>query len=425
MFQLASAGWLHRSSGARAAPSGGRPGRLVIVYTPHGVPPEYFWPELPLGAEVGKRGAPLSPILEPLAPYRDRMVLLRGLNMYGAGNHEAMASLLTNGGRLSIDQEIALRLGLQTPWPSLQLGVIPDERRRFTERGKWVFSPEPLAHRPDPVAAYDALFGAASHPARDRGRRRVAAFVQARLEQRRAWARGRPDAAEIDRGLTAHEASLARVPGVHGASGSNPHCANAPRVASVEALRHEGVDPWDHAAFARIFDAQLDLAVAALRCDATRIVTLQSMSIYANVPFSFIGVGRGHHDVTHSDVGTTGRTQHADCQRWYATRVLRLLDGLSVPDPLDPAHTLLDNTTVLWCSEISDGQAHNCESNPFVLFGGGAGLLKGGLYMDFGGRSHGALLVTLARLMGVYLPQVGTERDPEGADGPLLSVLTT
>lgn len=425
MFQIASAGWLQASAGVSAAPSEGRPRRLVIVYTPHGVPPEYFWPALPLGEAVGSPGAPLSPILAPLAPFRDRMVLLRGLDMYGAGNHEAMASLLTNGGKLSIDQEIAGRLVGTTPWPSLQLGVIPDERRRFTERGQWVFSPEPLAHRPDPVAAFDALFGATAHPARDRSRRRVAAFVNARLEARRAWARGRPDAPAIEDGLTAHEASLARVPGVRGSVAASPRCADVPRIASVEALRQGGIDPWDHASFAQLFDAQLDLAVAALRCDATRIITLQSMSIYANVPFSFIGVARGHHDVTHSDVGTTGRTQHADCQRWYATRLVRLLEGLSVPDPLDPAHTLLDNTTLLWCSEISDGQEHNCQSNPFVLFGGGAGLLKGGLYLDFGGRSHGALLVTLARLMGVVLPQVGTERDPEGADGPLLEVLAT
>jgi Cytochrome C oxidase, cbb3-type, subunit III/Protein of unknown function (DUF1587) len=62
--------------------------------------------------------------------------------------------------------------------------------------------------------------------------------------------------------------------------------------------------------------------------------------------------------------------------------------------------TMLDNSIVLLCSEISDGNTHSHDDMPFILGGEGGGALRTGRLFDFGGRRHSDLLGTIAHAMG-------------------------
>jgi hypothetical protein len=222
--------------------------------------------------------------------------------------------------------------------------------------------------------------------------------VELEALQKRAGA-----AAKVDK----HLAAVSAVAGASGGAPSAPviSCTTQPVLPSVDKVRGKNV--WAAEAFPDVLAAQMDVAAFALRCGLTRVVSMQCGYANYQVPFSWIGIGDGHHNVSHSSTGSPGRALHARCQEWFATQWAKLLDQLEVPDPEDPGHTILDNTVVLWTSEIADGQLHNCEGVPTVLFGGGGGALKGGQVVDLGGRSHAALLLTLCEAMGVSGVDVG------------------
>jgi len=109
-----------------------------------------------------------------------------------------------------------------------------------------------------------------------------------------------------------------------------------------------------------------------------------------------------------------------------SSRFLTLVQKLDVPDPLSPGQTILDNTVILWTSEVDGGDAHTVQSIPTVLMGNLGGALKTGQFLSYGppggiasipgslngmGRNMGDLFATLSTAMGVpatsYGPRMG------------------
>jgi len=94
-----------------------------------------------------------------------------------------------------------------------------------------------------------------------------------------------------------------------------------------------------------------------------------------------------------------------------------------VPDPLVPGKTVLDNTVILWTSEVDGGDAHTVQSIPVILIGDLGGALKAGQFVSYGppggidtstvntlsavGRNMGDLFSTLSTAMGVPISSFG------------------
>jgi hypothetical protein len=266
----------------------------------------------------------------------------------------------------------------------------------------------PVQANPDPAAALDALVGglpagggttpppAPTGPTRAELRRRALSVADAELEALRTRVAGAPPEAKVLAHRRALAPLLAAPSGGGGAAPAMPlaGCTTRPTLPSVEKVRGKNV--WAHENFADVMDAQLDVASFALRCGLTRVVTIQAGYVNHGVPFTWLGIGAGHHGLSHGV-----RREHAQCQQWFAQKLAVLLDRLATPDPEDPGRTLLDNTTVLWCTEIADGQAHNCQSVPMVLAGGGSGVLKPGRFVQVSGVSHATVLAAMAEAMGL------------------------
>ena len=147
--------------------------------------------------------------------------------------------------------------------------------------------------------------------------------------------------------------------------------------ASVEklrpALQGNAKDAYKHALFSDIFDAQVDIMARALVSGLTRVATLQAGSADGN---AIVPVDRGypHHNTSHGN-----QTIFSQCQRWYMTKLERLLAALDVPDPLDPGgKTVLYNTAMVVMAECLP-VSHGSESVPTFVVGNAGGRCGRGL----------------------------------------------
>jgi hypothetical protein len=181
-------------------------------------------------------------------------------------------------------------------------------------------------------------------------------------------------------------------------------------------------DPLANAHYPEMVRLQTDIAILALRCDLTRVVSLQySYSVSGRV-FNWLGYDppkdtRGstdHHDHSHDwDLNDVSKSYLSDIDRWYGEQVAYLVSSLdAVPDG---EATLLDNTCVVWGNEIARG-GHSLDDMPFLIAGGAAHGMPQGKNFDFRGSKsmHNRLLVSLGRGMGLSLDKFGTSDEGSG-----------
>jgi hypothetical protein len=163
---------------------------------------------------------------------------------------------------------------------------------------------------------------------------------------------------------------------------------------------------------------QMDLAVAALACDQTRILTFQWSYSESEHLFQFLGTSGNHHAISH-DFATSGANFDAynKIQTWYAQQFAYLLAKME--SYKEGARSLLDNSVVLWATEIGESTQHDLTMMPYVLAGSAGGKLRAGRFLDYGNtrRDNNQMLVSIGRAMGA--DDLMTFGDPSGATGPL------
>lgn len=382
--------------------------RLVVFFSPNGTIHEHWRPSGGGTAFDFKPGS----ILEPLATRKSDLIVCDGIDYVGVANHEqGMANMLTGGGGagtlgagMSVDQFVASKIGTDSRFPSLELGVQTSAwggnvQTRMSYGGPGVFVP------PDdsPKSVFDRLFGGATGGASGMDklkarRQSVLDVVKGDLADLQSRV-GAAEKAKLDAHLDAiHKAELSSM----GLMGCTPPVMGAP------------LDPYDNDSFPAISKAQIDLLVLALACGATKVASLQMSHTVGPPVFSWAGCGDGHHSLSHSDDSSTkGVADFVAAERWVATQFMYLLDTLAAT--ADPAGgTMLDSTLVVWCKELGDGRLHDCVSVPWVLAGGG--VFTPGRYLDFKGAPHQKLLVSICHAMGLTNPTFG---DPSHGTGPL------
>ncbi|HEX3695353.1 MAG TPA: DUF1552 domain-containing protein [Polyangia bacterium] len=414
-----------------------RPRRLMIVYIPHGMPDEHFTPTGSDG-NLNLGPSPIS-VLSPLEPYKSYVTSVQGLTMNaGATNHAAIRAVLTGfpegAGSDSIDALIAAKLGLS----AYAMGTVPYSAGGgfysddfLLKQGTWV-RPEP-----DPGKSATALFGVAAgseiSPAPSPAAASEAAF---RAEMLTLTEGEIASAQKLLSGLTSEQNKLQihldavrslRAMGPGAAGGIRMlTCMGRPNLPLVDAI--VGKDPLDPANLAGVLDANLEVAAAALACGAASVISLQNMYTNAGIAMNFAGgpgIAKAHHDPISHSWDDTGRAEFATCQRWfYQHLVTSLVKTLAeTPDAADttaPGRTVLDNTLIMVCSEISDGAEHNSDASPvyvdskpidtslpFVLIGGASGYLKTGGRIVNAKTVHTDLLASLAEAMGAPLSTIG------------------
>src|SRR5215472_5488982 len=159
--------------------------RFQAFYVPNGMAMEYWTPKAE-GSDFE-----LSPILEPLAPFRDQMLVLSGLkaswNYIHAGASGSFLTGTTRGGRneieiiadVSVDQLLARRFAKETQVASLELAMDPPANAGactgnlscvYTHTLSWRSPTQPLPMEWNPRAVFEKLFGdsgSTEHAARE------------------------------------------------------------------------------------------------------------------------------------------------------------------------------------------------------------------------------------------------------------------
>lgn len=415
------------SRNARAATF---PKRLLIIYTPNG-----NW-ELPSGMDFA------GSILEPLEPFKQKLLLLRGLDMSihnqgpGEPHQQGMAWLtgrpLNNGGQvggdgslagwaqsISVDQAIAKPLWETSPTPrrSLHFGV-----QTLNYGGKEVRTvisygggDDPVSNEDDPWNMYQTVFSELGADPTGQNelrlkRRAVLDAVDGQLDGL-APKLGLSDRQKLEQHLDAVrtlETQLDNPGTVLGGS------CQIPEVGSPVPL---GL-PANYPAIGKL---QMDMLSMAFACDITRVATLQWSASTNNRPYPFLqyngaSITEDEHILGHeADSNATAWGKLRVIRRWYAEQLAYLLGKLDSVQ--EGEGTMLDNTIVMLGSELSKSNAHSHMDVPFILAGGG-GVLEMGRNLDYSGADvpHNNLLVALMNAMDVPTTTFG---DPAYCNRPL------
>jgi hypothetical protein len=405
----------------------GRPARLMVLYHPDGVPPEHYTP-LGRGGDFDLQVG--EAVLGPFDAYKASLNVLLGLQIGGGEeNHEAISQLLLPGretGR-SFEQVIARALDTR----ALLLGAVPlksvGEQFNAGAKNALFRDADWIRTEVNPVRAAASLFGKrAAVPSEAQFRQQVLALGERELEaMHKELSRLSSERSKLSihlESIRQHKASVARPPQPMAAQGCA--AADMPALDALRALTHDGADTdffHTEANMPLIYPAQLEVAAQALLCGSARVVGLQVAYGVSEAPWSFLpGFAQSdqlHGTLSHGDGSKPEiRARFAKAKRWLMQgleeKVLRVLNQ---PDPLDPAHSVLDNTLILVCSELADGAMHNTNTKPMYIdngrtmiqtqlpmftLGGGAGALALGGVQEFGNRPHTDLLMTLCELFG-------------------------
>jgi len=413
--------WME-SLALKAAVSNKPPVRMATLYFSNGVEPIHWW------AKGSGASMEIGPALEPMARHKGDFTFIRGLY-----HQQALASTSPHLGRMpnllsgasvsldpndlrvgtSFDQVLSQRIGAATPVPSLALGVEPNELR--LEDGvsmiygsciSWATPTRPASKEIYPSRTFDLLVGDGSGRKVDRSI--LDAVLKETKELQPKISRG--DRTKLDEYLTSIrdiENRIDRASREERIEGWRPTLAkpNMPRPADE---LPQNVP--DH------MKLMLDLIVLAFQMDKTRVVTCMLNNDLSQMNFGFLkGVqGALHLDLTHNGKAPAAEAMYLRTNQFHLEQFAYLVDRMKKID--EGGSTLLDNSMLVACSNLFDGDTHGADQLPILLAGKGGGSLKPGQNIDLLGdgkskdddnRRACSLYLSLMDRMGVQLERFG------------------
>jgi hypothetical protein len=415
-----------------AGPMGdGWPKRLIVVVSPNGVLPQTWFP-LGTGTDYS-----LPESTQPLDPYKQDLIFLKGVNIQSfnddgaAGNiqggynaHYAGPALLSGatyqpvGDKnvptvITLDHYIANAIAAQAALPFRTL-TLAGWYAGYDLHSYISFSEPTVPSVPEgsPYKLFETLFASGMLDALDlkdlRARRAsILDFVGKDLE-RFGGRLGTDDRIKVEAHLAAIRAIEQQNSGDSGAS-----CMPPNMVADLDPGK------WENAP--DLFRMQMDMMVAALACDQTRVITFHMDSQGDGGRWSWMGPefqepgdtypDRSHHDVTHHENDDDAHRQRKTlAEQWYMQQLAYLIGRLkAVPEGTG---SLLDHTAVMYINQMGSGSGHHTNSNPIVIAGSCGGYLKTGQSRDYTLKPipHNGVLVALANAMGVPTETYGDPR---------------
>jgi len=364
--------------------------RLSIVYAPNGMNMKDWTPE-----GTGK-SFNLSPILQPLAPYREQMLVLSGLDnnqgdpLPGEGEsapHERAGGVFLTGVHplregvtgISIDQIIAKELGKHTQLASMELGLHTADAVGSCEKGwscayistlSWrtPTTPLPIEYRPREV--FERLFGDSTDPT----------IRLARIQKEKSILDSVTDAtSKMLHKVGAHD-RVRLTEYLDGMREVERRIQMAEQQSGKELPSMEpptGVPPD----FADHLKLMFDLQVLAFQTDTTRMITLMTGPEQSNRTYPEIGVPDVHHSLSHHQGDPVNLRKLSRINLYHSELLAYYLDKLKSTPDVDG--TLLDNMMVLYGGSISDGNDHLLQNLPILLIGGGSGHINGGQHLRY------------------------------------------
>lgn len=395
--------------------------RLGVVYVPHGAVMSDWTP-----AQEGA-GFEFTPILEPLAPFRNRLIVLSNLDhapaaqMPGdpAGGHGRITGAFLTGvhakptegadfeAGISIDQIAAAQLRQQTQLASLEVGIGLPEFGGACDAGfscayistlSWRTPTTPLPMESNPRAIFERLFGDGTSTDPNARRERIAkdrSLLDAVTEKvsRLRNGLGSADRAKLADYLAAVRDIERRIQRAE---------IEVDRELPVVA-RPQGAAP---ASFEEYVKLMFDLQVMAYQADLTRIITFLMTPELTAQTYPEIGVPEPHHALSHHENRPASLAKLTKVGNYHASLFAYYLDKLRATPEGDGS--LLDQVMILYGSGMSNSNLHNIQKLPILLAGGGAGQLRGNRHVSYADETPLTnLYLTLLGKLGVPVERIG------------------
>jgi len=369
--------------------------RLGIIYVPNGVFMDNWTPP-----EAGNDFS-LPSSMAPLKSFQDQMLVLTGLSNKmgdawpgeGAGDHARAAGAYLTGvhpkktegadlrAGLSMDQIIAKQLGQHTQLTSLELSLESRENVGACDPGYacayantlcWSSATSPLPMENNPRVVFERLFGGneSTDPEAWRARREEDSSILDAVGDKIAKLQGdlgHRDQLKLEEYLDAIRNAERRI-----------QMAEAQSERELPVIEQPAGVPGTFQEHAKIM---FDLQLLSYQADLTRVITFMVGHETSQQAYPEIGVPDAHHPLSHHG-GNAEKIEklirvngyHTEMFAYYLDRMKNTPDGDG---------SLLDNSTILYGSGMSDGNGHNHHNLPTLIVGGGTGSIKGNRHLVY------------------------------------------
>jgi hypothetical protein len=404
------------------------PQRLGFVYIPNGFAITQsaginYWRPKGEGANFE-----LSPILSPLGKFRDQMTVVSGLAQKqafslgdGNGDHVRSTATWLNGvhpkftqgsdvrAGLTADQIAALKLGQETPLPSLELGIDVNFLVGNCENGysciylnslAWRTPTSPLPTETNPRAVFERLFGDGGSPAQRRTQMRDEKSILDAVTQsmndlvRRLGPSDRARAEEYFDSVREVEKRIQKTES---------------RSAELESIPGLELPP---AAVPEVYGDHVklmfDLQWLAFQADKTRVFSFMYGRENSSRQYPEIGFFDSHHQVSHHGDNPETLAKYAKLNAYHASLFAYFLDKMKNTPEGD--NSLLDHSLILFGAGMSNPNIHSHLDIPLALLGGANGQIKGNRHVVFAPDKEVPmtnLLVTMLGTVGIPLEKLG------------------
>jgi len=386
--------------------------RFQAFYTPNGMAMEYWTPKGDATA------LELAPIMEPLAAYRNQMLVFSGIkaswNYIHAGASGSFLTGTPRGGKneieiiadVSIDQMLGKHFEQETQLSTLEICMdLPANAGACTGNLScayldtlcWRSPTQPLPMEWNPRAVFEKLFGDSGSTDRSARARRLAQHksildsVTGKLADLKKEL-GPQDQVKMNEYTDAVRDVERRI-------------QMAERQSNIELPTLEqplGAPPVfeDHLAL------MMDLKVLALQSDLTRVISFMISKEQSPRPYPQIGVPEAHHPLSHHNNIPELIEKMSKINRYHVQLFSQYLAKLKATP--DGDGSLLDHITILYGAGLSNSNGHSGENLPQMLVGGSAGKIKGGRHLKFPNKpSQANLLLTIMDKMDYPVEKVG------------------
>jgi len=393
---------------------------------------------MPMGCDITRWTPPgdgtlseLSPALQSLAPFVDRLTVITNLELKNAypGTHATSNAAFLSAATAkwtestdyhlgtTVDQVAAQHIGRETLLPSLELAMDLLQTVGQCDNGyacvyqnnlSWSSPTTPLPAEAHPRIVFERLFGEGGSAADRRAalRRRASLLDWVRDDISRLQNRlGPEDRGRVGQYLDTVREVERRIQKAESEAEDN-HLPDLDRPVGV---------PAAYADHARLM---FDLQALALQGDVTRVITFQLARETSTRTYNEIGVSDPHHPLTHHGNNPEKIARMAKINAFHVSLFAYFLGKLKSTPEGDG--TLLDHTVYLYGSGMGNPNVHDHVNLPILVAGGAAGQITGGRHIKYAEPTPLANLhLTLLEKAGV---RMDTFADSKGKIDELLAL---
>ena len=389
------------------------PKRIATLFMANGINPNH-WSAKGAGADME-----LGKCLEPFKPFKAKMNYITGLYnqaSLGVGIHPGQTGNLLSGVRLkkgaelgggiSMDQVLDNHIGQETVQSSLVLGCEQpvtgyhetNFSMAYSSHISWQNETSPVPMETYPALAFDSLF-------ENGGTRRNRSILDSVQEDARDLSRrvSSNDQVKLDEYLTSVRKVEKRIERIRSASGKAAEKAKERGTPLFTMDRPDNGLPEDIREHIKLM---YDIIAMAFQTDKTRIATLMHNIDISALIYPFLNVRVGHHGASHNDTSD----DYLRVVQFHCSQVAYLAKRLEAMPEGDS--NVLNNSLVLFLSNMWSGSAHDSTKVPVVQIGSLGGTLETGRVLDYGdkgdeNRKLCSMYLSIMDRMGVSLDKFG------------------